>query len=102
MMRSLIKMVTLLLAFHTFILSNSMAQTTDADLYPYLPMAKIYRQLAKRMTDRLIEQIPEATEHKARILSFVFSRTPVNSFEKMMTTDPGPLKNDKGQIPKPK
>jgi len=92
-------MVTLLLAFQAFILSNSMAQTTNADLYPDLPMANLYREFAETMTDRLIERLPEASEHKDRILSFVFSRTPVNSFEKMMTADSGPLKNGKRSAP---
>lgn len=91
----LIRMVTLVLAFQTVTLTSSIAQTNDPDVYPDLPMAKIYRDLANGMTERLIQQIPEAREHKTQILAFIFSRMPVNSFERLMTVDSEPLKNGK-------
>lgn len=90
---SLIRKVAPILAFQAFILNNSMAQTHDPDLYPDLPMAKVYRHLAILMTEVLIEKSPEATEHKNRILSFIFSRMSVNSFETQMMADSPPLKD---------
>jgi hypothetical protein len=92
---SLISKAALIVAFQAVVLGGSMAQQNDPDLYPNLPMAKEYRHRALVMTEALIEQTPEFAAHKDRILSFIFSRMSINSFERMMTTDYPPLKEGK-------
>jgi hypothetical protein len=92
---SLISKAALIVAFQAVVLGGSMAQQNAPDLYPNLPMAKEYRHCANLMTEALIEKAPEFTEHKDRILSFIFSRMSINSFERLVTGDDPSLKEEK-------